>query len=152
MPLRPQESLAMANVTQIYISDGDGPMGQHLEQCVASVKRHFPGSDHAVFTNEQIVRFLSSHYPEEVSRAYEVLIPYAYKADLARLCLVNVLGGWYLDFVDRCHVGIEVPENVGFVVFRDIPRYSQTSWPLSNSVFYSRPQNPVLRSVYPDDR
>ena len=38
--------------------------------------------------------FLADHYEPNVLEAYRKLIPYAYRADLARYCIVNKLGGW----------------------------------------------------------
>jgi hypothetical protein len=64
---------------------------------IESFKRVHPGIEHELFTDSSIRDVLSGHFGTEVSAAYEALKPYAYKADLAKHCLMYLYGGVYAD-------------------------------------------------------
>lgn len=81
-------------------------------------------------------------YGREVLAAFDRLRPYAYKADLARYCIVQYLGGLYVDLSVNDFRGFEV-DDFDFVGFRDL-NSSNTSWKVGNHMFYSRAASPIL--------
>ena len=90
--------------------------------------------------------FLSQHYPQEVLDAYRILKPFAYRADLARLCILNVVGGWYLDTGVLWMGGrMKVEEGFELLAFRDIQKNSSTSWACQSAIIYAKPKHPALR-------
>lgn len=136
------------NVTQIFLSDQNAPMGSYLESCVREVQNCFRGEHHRVFNDAEVQKFLREHYDSAVQETYKKLIPFAYKADLARLCIVNRVGGWYFDIAVRCINRVKLAERIDFLVFRDLSsnsRYTRTVWPVQSAVFYSKPDHPVLK-------
>ena len=42
-------------------------------------------------------QFIADFFPDNVTQAFDMLIPGAYKADILRLCLLYIYGGWYID-------------------------------------------------------
>ena len=64
--------------------------------------------------------FISSHYHPNILRALEKVKPCSYRCDLARFCIVNVLGGWYFDIGLICNTSISFGDDVPLVAFRDI--------------------------------
>jgi hypothetical protein len=64
---------------------------------IASFKSAHPDIEHRLFTGPLIRDFLSEHFGADVLFAYDSLKPYAYKADLARYCLLYHFGGVYAD-------------------------------------------------------
>jgi hypothetical protein len=83
-------------------------------------------------------------YGREVLRAFDTLQPFAYKADLARYCIVNHIGGIYIDLAVSDFLGFNVGD-YEFVGFRD-PNSAKTSWKVANNMFYSTKNSPILEA------
>lgn len=88
----------MSFLHSIAISNDDRfDLGPTITCHIDSFKRFHPGFRHILWTEEKIKIFLATHYEKRVLEAYEKIIPAAYKADLARLCILFQLGGIYAD-------------------------------------------------------
>lgn len=84
-------------------------------------------------------------YGPEVLSAFDTLRPFAYKADLARYCIVNHIGGVYIDLSVTDFLGFDVG-NHEFVGFR-CSNSAETSWRVSNGIFYSTKDSPILQAT-----
>jgi mannosyltransferase OCH1-like enzyme len=135
-------------ISQIFLSDDkDAQLSPFLEMATGSVKAAFPEANHTIYNNETLRQFIDDNYAAAVVRAYDSLVPYSYKADLGRFCLLNALGGWYFDIAVRVVNPVDVSERIEFLAFRDIQRFSYTSWACATTVLYSRPGNVVLETA-----
>ena len=83
-------------------------------------------------------------YGLEALTAFDVLRPFAYKADLARYCIVNHFGGIYIDLSVTDFLGFDTGD-YAFVGFRD-PNSAETSWKVGNHMFYSAKDSPILQA------
>jgi len=83
-------------------------------------------------------------YGLEVLKAFDILRPFSYKADLARYCIVNHIGGVYMDLSVNDFLGFEVGD-YEFVGFRD-PNNMETSWKVATHMFYSTKESPILQA------
>ena len=135
------------NVSQIFLSDSDAELSPFLKHATQTVQQAFPGADYQLYNKESLRCFIEENYKEEVLWAYDRLKPYSYKADLGRFCLLNKLGGWYLDIGVRMVNPVEVGERINFLAFRDIQRFSFTSWACATTVLYSKPDNSALQAA-----
>lgn len=133
------------NVSQIFLSDSDAELSPFLKHATGTVQGAFPNADYQLYDKETLRNFISENYGESVVSAYDCLKPYSYKADLGRFCLLNKLGGWYLDIGVRVVNPVEVGERIDFLAFRDIQRFSFTSWACATTVLYSKPDNTALQ-------
>ena len=133
-------------ITQIFISDG-GSLGPELEKRSATFRRHFSGCEHVVFNYDMVREFISSHYHPNILRALEKVKPYSYKCDLARFCIVNILGGWYFDIGLTCNTSISFGDDVSLVAFRDIQRDTWTSWACWTALFCAKPRHEALEKA-----
>ena len=133
------------NVSQIFLSDSDAELSPFLKHATGTVQGAFPNADYQLYNKETLRNFISENYGEGVVSAYDCLKPYAYKADLGRFCLLNKLGGWYVDIGVRIASPVEVGERIDFLAFRDIQRFSFTSWACATTVLYSKPDNTALQ-------
>lgn len=133
------------NVSQIFLSDSDAELSPFLKHATGTVQGAFPNADYQLYDKETLRNFISENYGESVVSAYDCLNPYSYKADLGRFCLLNKLGGWYLDIGVRMVNPVEVGERIDFLAFRDIQRFSFTSWACATTVLYSKPDNTALQ-------
>lgn len=133
------------NVSQIFLSDSDVELSPFLKHATGTVQGAFPNANYQLYNKETLRNFISENYGESVISAYDCLKPYSYKADLGRFCLLNKLGGWYLDIGVRMVNPVEVGERIDFLAFRDIQRFSFTSWACATTVLYSKPDNTALQ-------
>lgn len=134
-------------VTQIFLSDNNSQPPAIIQSYIASVKRAFSGIPHVLYNNSDILAFIGKHYDNRILEAYNKLTPYAYKSDLARLCIVNVLGGWYFDIGIYCPFrGIKFEPRITLAAFRENPRLTPyASWSVANGLFYAKANHPVLQ-------
>lgn len=129
-------------VSQIFLSDNeDQSLSPFLQHATETVKSSFANSDYVLYNKETLRQFIADHFDSDVLWAYDTLRPYSYKADLGRFCLLTVLGGWYLDIGVRMQNPIEVGERIELLAFRDIQRFSYTTWACATTVLYSKPNN-----------
>lgn len=133
------------NVSQIFIDDDDSKqLSPYLQFATGTVKEVFPGSNYSLFGKEDLRELIKSHYDEEVLWAFDCLRPYSYKADLGRFCILNAIGGWYFDIGVKAVAPVEVGPRIKFLAFRDIQRFSFTSFACATTVLYSQPNNHAL--------
>ena len=84
-------------IHQIYISDDDTQPGSDILGKIHSLKSLYSDYDYTLWNNQSITDFLSENFSDEVLKAYHMIKPYAFKADLARYCILYKLGGYYID-------------------------------------------------------
>jgi mannosyltransferase OCH1-like enzyme len=138
------------NVFQIYLTDEESPLPPTMKARSQTIASLFANANHTLYTNTNLRKFIGDNYPKEVLNAYDKLVPYSYKADLARYCLVNKMGGWYFDIgLHTTLNAISMPciENIDMIAFSDIHKCTGTIWSAINGCFYSKPDNPVLKKA-----
>jgi mannosyltransferase OCH1-like enzyme len=134
-------------ISQIFLSDTDQELSPFLRHAVSTVKSAFPNDNHTVYNKNSLRKFIADNYDADVLVAYDALRPYSYKADLGRFCLLNKLGGWYFDIPVRVMNPVEVGDRIEWLAFRDIQRFSYTSWACATTVLYSKPNNSALTTA-----
>ena len=129
---------------QVLITDNETGVvtfTEKLERNIGSLRATYPNAVYRRYVDEELLDFIADNYPNEVLQAYQGMRPNAFKADLARYCLLHTYGGLYSD-LSYFHVrSIEIGD-ADMVVFRDIPGHP--SWATSNAVIYAKPNSPVL--------
>jgi mannosyltransferase OCH1-like enzyme len=134
-------------ISQIFLSDTDTELSPFLQHATGTVKAAFPEANHTIYNKETLRSFIEENYGKEVVWAYDTLRPYSYKADLGRFCLLNKLGGWYMDIAIRVVNPVEIGPRIKFLAFRDIQRFSFTSWACATTVLYSQTANEALQTA-----
>lgn len=134
-------------ISQIFLSDAGDELSPFLQHATGTVKAAFPGASHTIYNKESLRQFIADNYDTKVLWAYDTLKPYSYKADLGRFCLLNKLGGWYMDIAVRITNPVEIGPRIKFLAFRDIQRFSFTSWACATTVLYSQPNNSALQTA-----
>ena len=133
-------------ITQIFISDS-GLLGSELKRRTETFSRYFPDCKHTIYDLEMIRSFISDHYHPDILSALDKVRPYGYKCDLARYCIINILGGWYFDIGLTCNASVTVGDDISLIAFRDIQRNTLTSWACWNALFYARPRQEALKKA-----
>lgn len=90
------------NLFQIFLCDSD-KLQINLTQCadVFAAKKKaildvYGGGNYQLYTNPEAQEFLAKFDPD-VLDCFNALVPYAFRADLLRYCLLYEFGGWYFD-------------------------------------------------------
>jgi Glycosyltransferase sugar-binding region containing DXD motif len=141
-----RQGLPMTNISQIYLSDNNSAMGRQLERNSLSIRELIQEAKYRLYGDGEIKELIRNKFPPGVLAAYEALTPYAYKADLARYCILHEEGGWYFDIGMRS-AGMQiqqVPSEVSLLAFRDINRYTLTSYACDNCIINSKPKGPAV--------
>ena len=140
--MRKVDGVIEGTLHQILITDPGTPFPEQYHAQRAFLRSQF--TDHRLWTSPEIEAFLADGFDPRVLAAYRAVRPYAYKADLARYCILHALGGWYVDYgIRRLVLPREVPV-VDFIGFRDRPQHSRTAWAVQNGIMWARPQLPAL--------
>lgn len=113
---------------------------------IQSFKNCYPNAKYQLFQDQQIREILSKNFKKEVLDAYDCLIPFAYKADLARYCILYLQGGVYSD-ISHLHINpIQIEENIKIVLFRNIA-FIHPTWAVSNAVIFSEPGQELIYNL-----
>jgi len=135
-------------ISQIFITDDEGQeFSPFLKRATSSIDLVFPNANHVIYDKHILRRFLVENYDEDVVWAYDKLRPYSYKADLGRYCLLNKLGGWYMDIAVRMNRPIVPRESAELLVFREDSRWTYSGWAIATSIIYSKPNSAVMQNA-----
>jgi mannosyltransferase OCH1-like enzyme len=102
----------------------------------------YPDLGYKIWKMQDIRSFLSSSFDSDVINAFDSLKPYAYKSDLARLCILYEIGGFYFDIHTKPASSF-IPDKK-IMAFRDIQKNSFTSWSVQTNVLFSQPGQKVF--------
>ena len=83
----------------IYQTWNTKQLPPRMQQRVDLLKLQNPRFNHYLYDDTDCYEFIKNNFEEKVLNAYEQLIPGAYKADLWRLCILYIYGGFYLDII-----------------------------------------------------
>jgi mannosyltransferase OCH1-like enzyme len=61
------------------------------------LKNENPDFEYTIFNTEMAREFLKEHFDPEILYTFDSLVPFSYKADLFRYCVLYIHGGIYLD-------------------------------------------------------
>lgn len=87
------------NIFQTYHTL-DLPM--HMKKNVEELKKHNPEFTYRLFDDIMCREFIQNHFDQNILKAFDSLIPGAYKADLWRYCVLYIHGGIYMDIKLKC--------------------------------------------------
>lgn len=134
------------NIFQIYLSDDDAlPVG--LEQCTQTIASNRGDYQHRIAGGKELRSLLETAFSAEIVRAYDSLVPYSYKADLGRFCLLFKFGGWYMDITVTLTHPLPVLSGIGHIAFKDAPWPNQHAWETSTSVIYACAGSKVMEAA-----
>jgi len=144
LPLVPRRRITPMNmpVHQImFTSDRDAVPPPAAEE----VRSSAGGDPYRLWLLDDTRVLIGDVYGPDVLSAFDNLLPYAYKADLARYCVVNHFGGIYLDLSVNAFRGFDVGD-YEFVGFRDLNTCSTRRRTRPSS----RPASPSVLQTYGD--
>jgi hypothetical protein len=134
----------MKIIHQIYITDNlDSPPKIILDR-INNLKNIYNDYEYIAWNDHSIKKFLKENFSQNVVEAYDYLKPYAFKADLARYCILYVLGGYYFD-IAVC-VDKKVEFNFECVLFKN--RFEEYLDVIENDMmFFKNPKHDLLKKL-----
>jgi len=129
---------------QILISDDNSvPELPYID----TVKDKFSNCEYKLWTNSDVLDLISSEFDDTVKKVYEGLVPYAYKADLAKYLLIHQFGGWFSDINNMMLTQVSVDSQIDAVLFSDIFSASGGSWSVTPSLMYGKRGFPIFSNA-----
>lgn len=134
-------------IHQIFISESneEPSFPISIEENIRSLKVFYPQANYKLWNLSEIDQFIKENFSPDVLESFRLLKPYAYKADLARLCLLYHFGGLYVDLGIRLIQAIEVPINFGILAFRDLQNDKSMWNSVSNGIIWT--QEPFRKEI-----
>ncbi|WP_231136124.1 glycosyltransferase family 32 protein [Gluconobacter thailandicus] len=107
-------------------------------------QRMHPDAKYILWNNESIEEFIKANFDLSVYETYKSITAFAYKADLARYCILYIMGGMYIDLGIRMMNPWEIPEKKGFSTFKELC-FTAESWTImQNGLIWSLPKRREL--------
>lgn len=136
-------SSAPSRLHQILISDSSidqDHLPKNLTENIASLKSCYPDTPYTLWTLPKIKEFLVKNFDPAILECFNLLKPFAYKADLARLCIIYHYGGLYADIGLRFLNPITPPKGFGIAAFQDTPNGTPFWCAVSNAIIWCNPK------------
>ena len=129
-------------VHQIVFSDaGAVELEGYARKATESVRSTYADHEYRIWHLADAAAFIEEHLSDEVLWSFRTLVPYAYKADLFKLCLLKVLGGWIVDVGVRMlkNPVVEpiVEQDPDFILFRSTGGWDPP-WNCSVALMYAK--------------
>ncbi|MFT8344944.1 glycosyltransferase family 32 protein [Gluconobacter oxydans] len=134
-------------IHQILIQEGKKPVAK-LPKLIdfnsREARRLHPGAEYILWDNDKISQFLKENFDAPVYETYKNITAFAYKADLARYCILYVMGGMYIDLGIRMMNFWGIPKEKGFSTFKELC-FTAESWTImQNGLIWSLPKRREL--------
>jgi mannosyltransferase OCH1-like enzyme len=113
--------------------------------CYKQIKKLYPNAEYHLYSGEELEEIIKNNFDTDVFIAYKKLRPYACKADLARLCLLYLYGGLYIDLNVKLIDTIPNLDKLDFFAFRDITTTSKRSWSVANSIIFATKKSKIMK-------
>lgn len=118
----------------------------HMQKNVDAIQRQNPELEYFLFDDAECIRYIQTHFSDDVVNAYNKLLPGAYKADLWRYCVMYIDGGVYLDVKYKCMDGfkfIDIMDREHFVLERP-GFWKKDTYGIYNALIIAKPGNMVF--------
>jgi hypothetical protein len=137
----------MNKLHQIYITnDKKSKLPEYTQKCIEILKKKYPDFEYHLYDNDMIISFIESNFDKDVIKSYHKLKPYAYKADLARYCILYTYGGLYVDLNILFSRRVRWIEQTNFFAFHDIGVSSSDYSRIYNGIIWAKPGCAVLKT------
>lgn len=134
-------------IHQIYITDNNNSPSEYVSNKMQNLKELYSDYEYILWDKHSIEKFISENFDEEVLTAYNCIKPYAFKADLARYCILYKLGGYYFDVSICPEFKFEPKEPIVFNGIVNELETNNLNIIENNVLFFSEPNNEFLKEA-----
>ena len=116
-------------------------VSKKMYDATLTLKQLNPEFNYRFFSNDDRRKLIKDNFSEKIYKAYNSLIPGAYRADIWRLCVLHIYGGFYCDADMVCLRPLKTMLNKPGVNF--IAVYGGKNQ-VDNGFIWTKPGHPVL--------
>lgn len=129
--------------TNIFQTWKEAKQSPEMTAAMSTFQRQ-SGYTHICWTDIECITFLLNHYGERYAKAYNVLVPGAFRADFWRYCMLYAFGGVYSDVKATLLRPLDeiIRPDDELIVVRDVP-----SKCLLNGFIACKPKHPLIGIV-----
>lgn len=131
----------------VFSEAGAVELKGYARKAARSVRSAFPDHEYRLWYLDDAVALLEEHCSQEVIHAFHTLVPYAFKADLFKLCLLKIFGGWIVDIgVRMLKSPVRSPiveQDPDLILFRSTGGWDPP-WNCSLALAYAKPGHPAF--------
>ena len=141
--LRPHVKKSVDNDIPLVIHQTYSNLTKIPSKVYENIKRFAPLHKHVVYDDLAALTFLQNNFSENVSRAFQLLLLGAHKADLFRYAVLYIVGGIYLDIKTEL---LEDVSNTFSIFSKDtiITVLSQKRAEMYQGVIAAAPRQPIF--------
>jgi hypothetical protein len=120
-------------------------LGSIIEHHINVFKKFHPEAKHILWDHNRIRTLIRHNFEKDVLDAYDQLVPFAYKADLARLCVLYIFGGIYADLslLFLGSLSSWFTSDIDTALFR----LDWNPGSVHNALIYSKPRSDVINGL-----
>lgn len=133
--------MLLTNVLITSSDDDANNLPPLIRENVDSFKEKHPELEYKLFTRPEIVELIEKNFPPLVLESFHAMRPFAYQADLARYCILFLLGGLYADLSYYFLTPVPFTEDKA-TVFRG--KLISAPWDTSNGIIFTPPKHRAL--------
>lgn len=129
-------------IHQIIINDsGSLPdvLSDRVKDNFSSIKSIYPDASYHLWNGNQCREMIKNNFDCDVLEAFDGLVPYAYKADLARYCILYIYGGIYADISVKMQNVWKIPFQYKIAAFSQLYDNMDLWVNLMQSLIWSQP-------------
>lgn len=141
---------SIKQIHQILIVDGFATpkrISSILTSSMSRLRSFYPQANYTLWNGEALRSYIEEKFDRDVTQAFDLLKPYAYKADLGRYCLLYEGGGLYSDVALAHEQGLCIPADRGFAAFREPFPWMDDTGGVTNSLLWSKPRRPEMELI-----
>jgi mannosyltransferase OCH1-like enzyme len=112
-----------------------------LKENIAAMRSLHPSLEYRMFHEAEVIELIETHFDRSVLDAYLQLRPLAFRADIARYCILFHYGGLYVDL--SYFLVHAIPLTKRPVVFRG--NLISAPWDTSNAIIYAPPRHGAIK-------
>lgn len=144
-----QSAIQQSLIHQILLVDGE--VDRVPDRRILDIRKASTGR-HRLWVMDDVVYLLKNFFDPPVLEAFNKLKPLAFKADLARYCILYIYGGWYFDLtvsISKMDWVGSLSEETELIFFRDIQIEPGNSvFTTANTLFWVKsPGDSLLKTV-----
>jgi mannosyltransferase OCH1-like enzyme len=134
-------------VHKIFLSSGEIPIIENnIQNAMNTWKTLNPGYSFKLWYLEDCRKYLKNNFSDKHLETFDNIIPYAYKADFMRYCILYHEGGWYSDWQQVLLVPLDNFKDFNWVSCWDTTGEENTNnGCMQNGFFGSCKGSPILK-------
>ncbi len=96
-------------IHKIFLNDGKEHINVEIcENALSTWAKYYPDYELIIYDKNDAINYLNKYYGKEFVYIYNLLIPFAYKCDFLRLCILYEEGGIYSDIKQSIHKKLDI--------------------------------------------